>query len=304
MTITPTLELSPVVGPDPEDCLILPDGSIVSGVDDGRLVKISADFQTVETLTDTGGRPLGLTLRGEDEIIYCDTRRGLWSYSMSSGENVCLASDFEGTPINFANNPDIGADGTIYFSASTTENPLEESTKDIVDGNTSGRLFALSPEGDLRLLHSGLQFANGVAVLPDQSAVLVAQTGRTCIDRVDLATGAVSSFASDLPGMPDNLSVGEDGRIWVAFPVEWASPIKQVMALPKALRWIIARLPKALQPKEPKFFMVGVLSAAGEIEELYQRRESAFYFCTGVRVHDGTAYCGTIRGERIARFKL
>ena len=92
MTITPTLELSPVVGPDPEDCLILPDGSIVSGVDDGRLVKISADFQTVETLTDTGGRPLGLTLRGEDEIIYCDTRRGLWSYSMSSGENACLGA--------------------------------------------------------------------------------------------------------------------------------------------------------------------------------------------------------------------
>ena len=304
MMKTPSLDLSPALGPDPEDCLILPDGSIVTGVDDGRLLRLSADFETVETLTQTGGRPLGLALRGNHEIIYCDTRRGLWSYDLATGENRCLADRFEGTPINFANNPDVGADGTIYFSASTTLNPLEGSTKDVVDGRKTGRLYALSPEGGLSKLHDGLWFANGVLVLPDQSAVLVAQTGGRCIDRVDLATGAVTPFATDLPGMPDNMALGSDGRIWVAFPVEWAWPIKQVLALPAPLRWIIARLPKALQPKEPRFFMVGVLSLSGEIEALYQNRESDFTFCTGVRERDGMVYCGTIRGERIARLQL
>ena len=55
------LTVIPVPGNAPEDVVVDADGNIWTGVDDGRIVRISPDGQTA-VVGDTGGRPLGLAI--------------------------------------------------------------------------------------------------------------------------------------------------------------------------------------------------------------------------------------------------
>jgi sugar lactone lactonase YvrE len=60
-----------------------------------------------------------------------------------------------------------------------------------------------------------------VALAPDESFLLVAQTGGYDILRISLtgpAAGHPEPFAPNLPGIPDNMSPAGDGTYWVAFP--------------------------------------------------------------------------------------
>ena len=81
-------------------------------------------------------------------------------------------------------------------------------------------LLALSPQAQKpRTLLEDLYFANGVAVSPDQSFVLVAETGKYRIRRVWLKEpkmGQEDIFIDNLPGFPDGISsIGRD-NFWLA----------------------------------------------------------------------------------------
>ena len=56
----PPLRVLDVVGHGPEDVLVDLSGHIVTGVADGRLLRLSPDGRHIEVIADTGGRPLGL----------------------------------------------------------------------------------------------------------------------------------------------------------------------------------------------------------------------------------------------------
>ena len=68
------------------------------------------------------GRPLGFHLEGEDDLYVCDSVKGLLLVKLSSGtlevlSNAVSASDGRGPqPINYANDLDIGSDGSVYFT--------------------------------------------------------------------------------------------------------------------------------------------------------------------------------------------
>ncbi len=94
--------------------------------------------------------------------------------------------------------------------------------RDIIEHVPTGRLYRLSSSDAPKLLLGGLMFANGVALAPDRSFVLVAETGRSRIQRYWL-TGAEAGSADifcELPGHPDNMSVGPDGLFWVVIASE------------------------------------------------------------------------------------
>jgi len=55
----PQLNILPVPGAGPEDALFV-DDAIYTGLEDGRIVKVSFDGWQIEVVADTGGRPLGL----------------------------------------------------------------------------------------------------------------------------------------------------------------------------------------------------------------------------------------------------
>ena len=82
-----------------------------------------------------------------------------------------------GKPFRFLNDLDIGRDGTIYFTDSSTKWQRRQFPMLFFEGHASGRLLAYHPKtGDLEVLMEGLHFANGVQLSPEGDHVLVVET--------------------------------------------------------------------------------------------------------------------------------
>jgi sugar lactone lactonase YvrE len=206
------------VGAGPEDIARGPDGYIYAGLADGRIVRVlPVPGAPVEHFASTGGRPLGLEFAADGHLIVADCRRGLLSID-SLGQVNLLTDRTSASRIRFANNLDIGRDGSIYFTDSSTRG--DALNKDIWEGRPTGRLLRF----DLRtrttdVLLDHLHFANGVAVSRDGSFVLICETLAYRVRRYWLKgpkAGASDVFLDGLPGFPDNLSCDQSGIFWIA----------------------------------------------------------------------------------------
>ncbi|GAA2250713.1 SMP-30/gluconolactonase/LRE family protein [Streptomyces indiaensis] len=213
------------VGPGPEDVVADPRGRVLTGVADGRILRLEGlgdrVAARVEVIAETGGRPLGLELLPDGDLLVCDAARGLLRVGTGDGTVRVLADSVAGEPLRFCSNVVSLSDGSVYFTVSSRRYPLEQWIGDIVEHTGTGRLLRLAPGGDSpEVVLDGLQFANGVAVGADESFLVVAETGARRLLRFRLTgpgAGRGEPFAEDLPGMPDNLWRGApDGPIWVA----------------------------------------------------------------------------------------
>lgn len=165
---------------------------------------------------DTTGRPLGLELHPDGGVIICDVDRGVLHLDLEDGSITELVTTIDGRPMAFCNNAAVAADGTIYFTDSSTKFGFEHWRGDLLEHGATGRLFRRSPGGRVDKLADGLAFANGVALAADESYVVVAETAGYALRRYQLAgpdQGAIVAFGDVLPGFPDNISTGTDGLI-------------------------------------------------------------------------------------------
>jgi sugar lactone lactonase YvrE len=242
----------PVNGHGPEDVVVDSAGRIYTGVDDGRILRISPDGRRIDVLADTGGRPLGLELYGDDELLICDARAGLLVVPLPGGAPKVLATAALGLDLVFCNNAAVAADGTVYFTDSSRRFGIDHWRDDLIEQTAGGRLLRRTPDGEIDLLIDGLQFANGVALAPDESFVAVAETGAFQVRRVWLSgpsEGQVEPFVEDLPGFPDNIATGTDGLIWITQASPRVAALDVVRRMPRPLRaraaWRDRRLPHA-----------------------------------------------------------
>ena len=82
-----------------------------------------------------------------------------------------------GLPMMLVNDLDIGRDGTIYFTDSSSKWQRRYNRYSILEGDKTGRLLAYYPRsGEVEVLVDGLQFANGVQLSPEGDFLLVVET--------------------------------------------------------------------------------------------------------------------------------
>ena len=299
-----TLNLIPI-GPHPEDVAISAENVLYTGLADGRIVRI-ANHTEITDVANTGGRPLGLDWLPDGRLVVCDTQRGLLAVDVESGEIEVLVAKRHAA-LHVCNNPCVAADGRIFFSDSTQRHTEHEASKDIADGIATGRLLCRHPNGRVDVLLDDLLFANGTIIAPDQSFVLVAQTGRGCINRVWLTgdkAGETDLFVADMPGLPDNLAIGSDGLIWVALVSPFTKELRQILAAPRWLRYIVARLPERLQPAQPTICRVAAYDLSGNLVHLFEGDNERYFFVTGAREQNGRVYMGSFVNDAIAWFDL
>ncbi len=252
-----------VGGDAPEDPLFDGKGHIYTGLKDSNaVVRITMATGKVERIAQPGGRPLGMEWMPDGRILLCNTELGLQTIDVETGavEPVPVV----GETLHLCNNAHVLADGTILVSDSSSKYSVDAYKKDLAENTSTGRLLKIAPDGTATVLVDGLCFANGVVYLEEQNVALVAATGTCTITKVDLATGAVSRFA-DTDGHPDNMSIGSDGRIWVAIPSEKNAALASVHKLPLFLRKIVANLPEGIQPKAVKCCRVQVFNTNGTV---------------------------------------
>ncbi len=297
-------ELKDIGGVGPEDVLVGPDGSIWTGVADGRILRIPSWDDPPEMVADTGGRPLGLDWHPDGSLIVCDADRGL--LRVDAGAVEVLADRVEGQRLRFVNNAAVAGDGTIYFTDTSRRFGIRHSRSDLLEHSNSGRLLRRHPDGALEVLMDGLSFANGVALAPDESFVLVAETGEYRIKRLVLdgpSAGAVDVFADNLPGIPDNLATGPGGTIWAPMVTPRNRALDRVLPFAR-LRALMGRLPDRLQPQPVRYGIVFGFDAGGRVIHNLQDPAGGLAMITGAREHEGMLYLGSLADRCIGRVRL
>jgi sugar lactone lactonase YvrE len=250
------------IGIGPEHIAVDDQGRLYAGVEDGRIVRIQPDGSQPETFADPGGRALGLEFDGSGNLIVADAYKGLLSIA-PNGSITVLSTEAEGVPFGFTNELDVAADGTIYFTDASFKFPLDRYTDDLMEHRPNGRFLAYDPAtATTQVLISDLHFANGVAVAPDQTSVLLAEMGKYRIWRYWISgtrAGQSEIVIDNLPGFPDNLTSNGEGIFWFPLVSPRLSDVDNMMLPNPFLRRVIMRLPESMLPEAENYgFVLGI----------------------------------------------
>jgi sugar lactone lactonase YvrE len=287
-----------VPGHGAEDVVVGPDGSVYTGTEDGVVHRIDPGSGRVSTVASTGGRPLGIELFPPGKLLICDARRGLLTVDLGDGEIEELVGD-----MTFCNNAAVAADGTIYFSDSSTIHPIDEWRAEVVEVTRTGRLRRRDVSGNVTTVEKDLAFANGVALAQDESFVAVAETAARTIVRHWLTgprAGSRDFLAEDLPGYPDNIARGSDGLIWVALASPKDALVERIQRGPLWVRRGVTRIPQPLQPAPKRTVRVHAYDNLGGLVHDLAGDPKKFHMVTGVREHDGDVWMGSLHEPAVA----
>jgi sugar lactone lactonase YvrE len=305
--LSPVQRLSLGEGHKPEDVALDGDGKIYAGFEDGRIVVLQPDGTQPRLFANTGGRPLGLIFDHGGNLLVADAIKGLLSVN-KSGEVKVLAVEADGVKFGCLNDLDVGSDGTIYFTEASRKYPMSQFTYDLLEHQPNGRLLALDPTSQrARTLLRDVYFANGVAVSPDQTFVLVAETGMYRVRRVWLKgpkLGHSDIFIDNLPGFPDGISSNGRDKFWLALVAPRQAMFDRMQPYP-FMRKMVLRLPKFLQPAAQRYSFVLALDPQGHIVQNLQNGSPDCYAeIANVVEHNGALYFGSIGEDTIGRFTL
>lgn len=294
----------------PEGVAVDAGGRIYVATHEGWIVRLASDGTSPERFAETGGRPLGLDFDGEGNLLVADAFKGLLSIAPDAKVRT-LATVADGIPIRYADDVAAAQDGRIYFSDASTKFGAEEwggtlaaSVLEIIEHRRHGRLLVYDPRtGTATTVLDGLSFANGVAVSPDQRFVLVNETGRYRVLRVWLdgpKAGTSEPFVEALPGFPDNITAGRDGRFWVGL-VSPRNPIVDALAGRPFLRKVVQRLPELLKPKPVAYGHLIALDAQGRVVQDLQDPEGGYPMTTGAVETDDYLYVSSLTAPVLGR---
>jgi sugar lactone lactonase YvrE len=218
-------------------------------------------------------------------------------------------------PVGYANAVVVAPDGVIYFTdASTRFSPAqwggtyEASVLDILEQAASGRVLAHDPRSaSTRVVAHGFSFANGIALASDGQTLFVAETGRYRIWKIDsqardLDIQSGSSRATvlfdNLPGYPDNLMRGRDGRIWVGLFRPRNSAADGLSQKP-FMRKVLLRIPRSALPVGDPYAHVFAFDERGQVIEDLQDPSAAYSETTGATETADRLYIHSLHARAI-----
>src|SRR5215831_1591614 len=297
----------PIGGNKPEDVAFDSQDRIYCGDDQGRIFRFQPDGTRPQLFAETKGRPLGLICDRDDNLIVADAVAGLLSIS-PGGQVTVLSREADGVAFRCPNDLDIAADGIIYFTDASYKFPLTQLREDLLEHQPNGRFLSYDPKTkQTRVLLRDLYFANGVAVSPDQSFVLIIDTGTYSVRRYWLRgdrAGQSDVFIDNLPGFPDGISSNGKGVFWLALVNRRDAGLDWLLPHP-FLRKIVWRLPTFLQPNIKRYAFALGLDANGKvIANLQDPTGQGFTQVANVVEHKGYLYFGSIGESAIGRLPL
>lgn len=215
------------------------------------------------------GRPTGLAFDTiGDNLIISDAYYGIWEFDLKNQANpkkqlVSPTEEIGGVvprPAKLFNSITIAKNGDIYWTDSTSDFNIENAANAILV-NPSGRLVHYNRETKINtVLIDQLFFAFGVALSPDESFVLVAETAASRIQKYFLKgkkKGTTEIFLDGLPGIPDKITADKDG-MWIALissaDAKHPQPAHYLAQVPYVRKFVVRII--CLIEKAIKFFDV------------------------------------------------
>ncbi|HEX5789079.1 MAG TPA: SMP-30/gluconolactonase/LRE family protein [Woeseiaceae bacterium] len=273
----------------PEDVAIDGDGALYASVLEGAIVRIRRRGNPV-VFAETGGRPLGIDALPDGAFVVANAVLGLQRVE-TDGRVSVLVDRTGDVPLRYTNGVAAAASGRIYLTEASTKfgaaeygGTLEASLLDILEHGGHGRLLEHDPAtGVTRLLLDRLNFANGVAVSENQQYLLLAETGSYRILRYWIAgprRGASEVLLDNLPGFPDNVDNGLNGRYWIGLVAPRNRLLDRYAGRP-FLRKLMQRLPPALRPEPGRSSHVIAIDGDGQVLMNLQDPDARFPLLTG-----------------------
>lgn len=309
-----TIEIGQETGP--EHIAIGPDGKLYAAVTSGAILRMQSEGSQREVWVNTGGRVLGFMFDAAGNMIAADAFRGI--LSISPDKQITVLTDKIGdSPILYADAVVVAKTGKIYFTdasqrfgAKESGGTFHASVLDILEHSSTGRVLEYDPATkQTRIIADGLCFANGLVLSADEQQLIVAETGEYRIWKISINAQELhlkskpdkklaSILLRDLPGYPDNLMRGRDGRIWLGLAKPRGSAIDNMAEKPW-LRSITLRLPRVLWPVPPAYGHVLAFNEAGKIVADLQDPTGHYPETTGVTETEDRLYIQSLHAHGI-----
>jgi sugar lactone lactonase YvrE len=295
---------------------VLPDaqGRLLCGLEDGRIVRLTLQNPPqsppqVETLVNTGGRPLGLAWHPNGNLIVADAKLGLLAVDLASRRVSTLTHSVNGQPFGYTDNVAISADGRFaYFSDATEKWHYGQDAEAIIEHGGDGRLLRYDfAARATKVLASGLQFANGVALGPDEAYALVNETGAYRISRYWLKgehAGTTDIFIDNLPGLPDNVTFNGRNTFWVAIYTPRNPLLDNLSEWPFVRRMVARALQVVPAPIEHRAMVLGFDPSGNVLATLHIAGPHNYAPLTNVVESGDWLIFGSLTQDGIARYPL
>ena len=292
----------------PEALLLDDEGFLITGLEDGRIIRTSLDGNSLKVIANTGGRPLGLTRHPDGRLIVADAIRGLISVS-NDGDIKVLSTKAGDRAFKFVDDVVVDSTGRFaYFSDASSRWGYGEDGTAIMEHAGDGRLLRYDfTSGETTVLLDGLEFANGVALGPNEEYVLVNETGAYRISRVYLRgdkAGQHDVFIDNLPGLPDNLSFNGSDRFWVALYTPRNPLLDAFSDYPYVRKMLVRAMQVLPAPIAHRAMIIGLDSDGKVVANLQNSSSDSYAPITTVREYDGWLYLGSLKQKSLARWSL
>lgn len=205
-----------------EGVVIDRDGSVWGGGRNGKVYKVTPDgvVHEVAQLPDRA-IPNGVTLDRAGNFVYCDLRHKAVMRCAPDG-TVSLIADHAGDfPISIPNFCSYDAEGNLYVSNSSSQ-PGAKVFEEFVTPAPNGAVVRIRPDGRGEVVATGIYFANGTAIDPNEDAVYVLESSRyDCVRIVikkDGTFGKPEIYASGFPSIPDGMAFDVQRNLYITLP--------------------------------------------------------------------------------------
>jgi ribose transport system permease protein len=302
----------------PEDVILDRQDNLYTVNRNGSIIRFLApDYERREEFARIGGRPLGLALDREENLLVCVAGMGVYGvkpdrtvFKVTDETNRTWYRPKDDSRLWLADDLDIAPDGKIYFSDATTRYDLSDWALDGFEGRGNGRLICHDPAtGRSRTILKDLAFPNGVCISHDGRSVLWVSTWLCRIYRYWIEgdeAGKLEILVDNLPGYPDNINRASDGNYWLAL-VGIRSPVYDLAMADPGFR---VRMVKQIPPDEwlcpgINFGCVIKFDDGGNVlESLWDPGARSHPTITSMREHKGYLYIGGLENNRIGRLRL
>jgi YD repeat-containing protein len=299
----------------PEHIAIGKDAKLYATVASGDILRMNPDGSAQEVFVNTGGRVLGFDFDASGNLIAADANKGLLSISPDRKITV-LTDKINGDPIRYADAVVVAKSGRIYFSDASARfapkdwgGTFEASVLDILEQSSTGRILEYDPANKTtRILAKGFSFANGVALSQDEQTLFVNETGKYRVWKisvnakdldVSIPNDQAKVFFDNLPGYPDNLMRGLDGKIWLGLVKPRNPVIIDKLSASPFFRKLTLRLPRIMWPLPKAYGHVMAFTEDGKIVADLQDPSGAYPETTGVTETASRLYIQSLHAKGI-----
>ena len=162
------------------------------------------------------GQSNGLTLDAQGRLLAAEHANRRVSRTEADATVITLVDKYDGKRLNSPNDLVVRSDGTVFF----TDPPygLKGGLKGPEAELDFAGVYAVLPDGTLKVLIKDFKKPNGITLSPDEKTLYVADTEGDHIRAFDLAPDAAVSNGRVLAEVtgPDGMKTDTQGNLWCA----------------------------------------------------------------------------------------